>query len=96
MGAGAALGVVVGVLGPVVLALLPWFAGRVGAPGEITNAVIGVSILAILGLPVVLLLAGCLLMIPDRLRGWGVAALMASGIWLISSAGVCVVALVNA
>lgn len=92
LGVGALLGVLVGILGPIVLSLIAYTAGQ-GFSGGLADDIVGLSLLAIFGLPVLLLVAGCVLMIPDRLRGWGVAALMASGIWLISSAGVCVVAL---
>ena len=95
LGVGALLGVIVGILGPVVLGLIAYAAGQ-GLTGQVADDIISLSILAIFALPVLLLFAGCVLMVPDQLRGWGVAALMASGIWLISSAGVCVVALVVA
>lgn len=90
LGVGALLGVLVGILGPIILSLIAYAAGQ-GFSGGLADDIVGLSLLAIFGLPVLLLVAGCVLMIPDRLRGWGVAALMASGIWLISSAGVCTV-----
>lgn len=88
LGAGAALGVVTGLVGPVVLAALAWVVGQSG-PGEFANLVIGLSLVVIIFLPVVLLVLGCLLMIHEATRGWGVASLMAAGVWLICSAGVC-------
>lgn len=71
------------------LAFVAWAAGSSSVSSEVSDLVIGVSITAIIATPVVLLLAGCLLMIPYEARGWGVAGLMASGVWLICSAGVC-------
>lgn len=94
LAAGAALGVLIGLVGPVILALMAWMAQRL-LPMDVAESLITLSIAAILVLPVILLVAGCLLMIPDRARGWGVAGLMASGVWLISSAGVCTVFLVG-
>lgn len=88
LGAGAGLGVLVGLLGPVVLALIGGGAIAV-LPPDAGGVILGLAIIAILVLPVVLLLGGCVLMIFDDWRGWGVAGLTASGIWLISSAGVC-------
>lgn len=95
LAAGAALGVLIGLVGPVILALTAWAVQRLFSP-SVAEAFITLSIAAILVLPVILLVAGCLLMIPDRARGWGVAGLMASGVWLISSAGVCTVFLFGA
>lgn len=95
LGVGAALGVLVGLLGPVVIGLLAWGATEV-LPYETAGPVVSVLVMLVLGLPVLLLIAGCLLMIPDTSRGWGVAGLMASGVWLISSAGVCTVWLFGA
>lgn len=90
LGAGAALGLLIGLTGPVVLALIAW-GGIVVLPPDAGGTVVGLSIIAILALPILLLIAGCVLMVGDDLRGWGVAGLTASGIWLISSAGVCTV-----
>ncbi|WP_435198484.1 hypothetical protein [Janibacter sp. GS2] len=95
LGAGSLLGVLVGLLGPVLLALGAWGLARL-FPGEPAVTIGWIAVFAILTIPVVLLLAGCLLMIPDHLRGWGVGALMASGVWLVCSAGVCTVAFFGA
>lgn len=91
LGAGAALGLLVGVLGPILIALAAWGLATVLPDG--TGGPLGwLAVLAIIGLPLVLALLGAVLMVPDEWRGWGVAALTASGVWLISSAGVCTVA----
>lgn len=95
LGVGAALGVLVGLIGPVLIGLLAWGATEV-LPYDVAGPVVSVLVILVLGLPVLFLLAGCLLMIPDTARGWGVAALMASGVWLVSSAGVCTVWLFGA
>lgn len=87
MGAGAGIGALVGLLGPVVIALLTWGVSSV-VPGPAGDGA-WLVVLGVIAAPVILLLAGCVLMIPDRLRGWGVACLVAGGLWLISSAGVC-------
>ena len=95
LGAGAALGVLVGVLGPIVIALGAW--GLIAVlPPEPGGSFVGLAILAIIGLPLILVVLGAILMISDEWRGWGVAALTASGVWLISSAGVCTVAFFGA
>ena len=72
---------------PVVIALLTWGVSSV-VPGPAGDGA-WLVVLGVIATPVILLLAGCVLMIPDRLRGWGVACLVAGGLWLISSAGVC-------
>lgn len=87
MGAGAGIGALVGLLGPVVIAPLTWGVSSV-VPGPAGDGA-WLVVLGVIATPVILLLAGCVLMIPDRLRGWGVACLVAGGLWLISSAGVC-------
>ncbi len=95
LGAGAGLGALVGIVGPILLGLLGWGATTV-LQASVAESVNGLVIIAIVVLPIVLLIGGCLLMIPDHTRGWGVAALTASGVWLISAAGVCTVALFGA
>lgn len=95
LGAGAALGVLVGVLGPIVIALVVWGLTAVLPTGS-GSSLVGLAILAIIGLPLILVVLGAILMISDEWRGWGVAALTASGVWLISSAGVCTVAFFGA
>lgn len=88
MGAGAALGGLVGLLGPVLFGLLGWAALSLSS-SETGGTLVSLVLLAVVSIPVVLLIGGCVLMISDQLRGWGVACLTASGVWLISSAGVC-------
>ncbi len=87
---GAALGTFVGLLGPVILALIAWVADNRLSDDD-AGTVITAMVVAVLALPVVLLVAGCILVFPDVLRGWGVACLVAAGVWLISGAGVCTV-----
>ena len=96
MGPGAALGALVGLLGPILLGLLGWAANSVSPGTSSGEAVISLVLVAILSIPVLLLVGGCIRMVPDSLRGWGVAALVASGVWLISSAGVCTAILFGA
>ena len=90
MGVGAALGALVGLLGPIALGLLGW-AVVAWASADAGGTLAFLVLAAVVSIPVVLLVGGCILMVPDTLRGWGVAALVASGVWLISSAGVCTV-----
>ena len=85
-GAGAGLGLLAGLLGPVVLGFLTGVAAEiVGEGSSVPVLIIG----AFFVIPVILFASGIVLVIPDFLRGWGVACLVSSGIWLISSAGVC-------
>lgn len=94
-GAGAAVGIVAGILGPIVIALVAWGLAAVLPDGSGGNLTL-LATLAIIGLPFVLAVLGSALMVPDAWRGWGVAALTASGVWLISGAGVCTVAFFGA
>ncbi len=89
-GWGALLGVVLGFLGPVIMAVLTSLVSRLVDNG---NPVIAGGIILIMVLPLVLMALGIILAIPDSTRGWGVAGMVASGVWLITSAGVCVAAL---
>lgn len=95
IGHGAGLGVLVGLAGPILLALLAWGLSAL-AGAHVGGQIVGVTIVAIVVIPLVLVVLGCILVFPDVTRGLGVAALMASGVWLISGAGVCVVALFGA
>lgn len=95
LGLGAGIGTLVGLLGPVLLGLLGW-AATSWLDGQSADSLLGLVFIAVVSIPVLLLVGGCILMIPDLLRGWGVACLVASGVWLISSAGVCTVFLFGA
>lgn len=95
LGMGAAVGALSGLLGPVVLGLIIWAAVALGS-GDERDLLVALLVISAAVIPIVLLVVGCVLMIPDQLRGWGVAALVASGVWLISSAGVCTVLLYGA
>lgn len=90
LGAGAGLGALVGILGPILIALAAWGVNSL-VHGQAGADLTGMAIIAILIIPVGLLIGGCVLMVPDSTRGWGVGALVASGVWLLSSAGVCTV-----
>lgn len=98
LGAGAALGVLVGLLGPVLIAIGAWGAAGVlpDGGGDVGYATFWAAVLTIITVPALLLLGGCVLVVPDRTRGWGVGALMACGVWLLCSAGVCTVAFFGA
>ena len=96
LGVGALLGLLVGLLGPVLIALGAWGATRVLPVGDMEYGAFWLAVIAIVTIPVLLLLGGLGLIIHDRTRGWGVAALMASGVWLVCSAGVCTAAFFGA
>lgn len=95
IGIGCGLGGLVGLAGPIFLGLLAWGVNSVAAP-QIGNQVVGATVVAMLFIPLPLFVLGCILLFPEFTRGVGVAALMASGVWLISGAGVCVVAFFGA
>lgn len=90
-GWGTLIGGVVGFLGPVLIYLLAmiliWL--------DVGFSVGGVAGLAIAVMPLPLLVLGGVLIFIDRTRGWGVAALVAAGVWIVTSAGVCVVAIIG-
>ena len=88
-GWGSFIGAAVGFVGPILIysfvQMLVWVDAGV--------SVGGFAALIIAVMPMPLLLLGLVLVFIDRTRGWGVAALVAAGVWLVTSAGVCVVAI---
>ncbi len=90
-GWGMLIGGVVGFLGPV---LIYAFVQMMVAL-DVGVSFGGIAALLIAVMPLPLLVLGLVLVFIDRVRGWGVAALVAAGVWLVTSAGVCVVALVS-
>lgn len=94
LGLGAGLGVIIGIILPVVIVLGMW---ATTALGDASGAPFtGMLFWVLAGLPVLMLVVGAALMVPDNLRAYGVALMTASGVSIITSAGLCVLVLVGA
>ena len=90
-GWGMVIGGVVGFLGPILIYAFV----QVLVALDVGFSAGGIAALIIAVTPLPLLILGLLIVFYDRLRGWGVAALVAAGVWLVTSAGVCVVAIIG-
>lgn len=89
LGLGFGLGTLAGILLPVVAVIV------VAATGSLDAGLSEVVGLVFVALPLVLFLAGALLMIPDNLRALGVALMTAAGVSIITTAGLCVLLVVG-
>ncbi len=94
LGRAALIGGVAGIVGPPLLLLASIAVWQLVNRSSAQDAGIGLLFWGIVLVPGAAFIIGLVTIIIERTRAWGVALLVFSGTWLISTAGTCVVALI--